>query len=119
MNDPTVLRARARGVLLFSLVTLAALYVAWFAGDATPWAEWLVFALPPVLLALGGWRRRRTAGFWSAVLALFWFSHGVMVAWSRPAERGFALAAVALAVVIVFAASLPGLQARFGGKRKG
>lgn len=119
MNAADSLRTRARAVLLFALAALAALYVAWFARDATPWAEWLVFALPPALLALGVWRRRRTAGFWSAVLALFWFSHGVMVAWSRPPERGFALAALALAVVIVFAASLPGLQARFAGKRKG
>ena len=118
MNDPSLLRTRARGVLLVSLTALAGLYVAWFAGDADPWAEWLVFALPPALLALGVWQRRRTAGFWAAVLALFWFSHGVMVAWSRPPERGFALAAVFLAVVVVFAASLPGLQARFAGKRK-
>lgn len=119
MNDLTPLRTRARVVLLVSLVALALLYVAWFLRDADPWAEWLVFALPPALLALGVWRRRRTAGFWSAVLALFWFSHGVMVAWSRPPERGFALAALTLAVVVVFAASLPGLQSRFAGKRKG
>ncbi|KGM53896.1 hypothetical protein N800_04005 [Lysobacter daejeonensis GH1-9] len=119
MNELTPLRARARVVLLMSLVALAALYVAWFSHDANPWAEWLVFALPPALLALGVWRRRRTAGFWAAVLALFWFSHGVMVAWSRPPERGFALAVLALAVVVVFAASLPGLQSRFAGKRKG
>ena len=119
MNPSSSLRTRARGALLVALAALAALYVAWFAGDADPWAEWLVFALPPALLAAGVWRRRHTAGFWAAVLALFWFSHGVMVAWSRPPERGFALAAVGLAVVIVFAASLPGLQARFAGKRKG
>lgn len=118
MNDPSVLRTRARAVLLLSLVALAALYATWFARDPDPWAEWVVFALPPALLAVGVWQRRRTAGFWSAVLALFWFSHGVMVAWSRPPERGFALAALALAVVVVFAASLPGLQGRFAGKRK-
>lgn len=119
MSDLTPLRTRARTVLLASLVALAALYAGWFSQDADPWAEWLVFALPPALLALGVWRRRRTAGFWAAVLALFWFSHGVMVAWSRPPERGFALAALTLAVVVVFAASLPGLQSRFAGKRKG
>ena len=119
MNDLESLRSRARIVLLSALAALAVLYVVWFAGDADPLAEWIVFALPPALLAVGVWRRRRTAGFWSAVLALFWFSHGVMVAWSRPPERGFALAALCLAVVIVFAASLPGLQARFAGKRNG
>jgi uncharacterized membrane protein len=47
------------------------------------------------------------------VLALLWFSHGVMVAWTRPPERGYALAEVALAVAIVLIASVPGLRARF------
>lgn len=118
MSDPDSSRTRARGVLLLALTSLTVLYAVWFSGDADPWAEWLVFALPPALLAWGVWRRRRTAGFWSAVLALFWFSHGIMVAWSRPPERAMALVAVVLAVVIVFAASLPGLQARFAGKHR-
>jgi hypothetical protein len=37
-----------------------------------------------------------------------------MVAWTRPPERGYALAEVALAVAIVLIASVPGLRARFG-----
>jgi hypothetical protein len=37
-----------------------------------------------------------------------------MVAWTRPAELGFALAEVALSLAIVLAASVPGLRARFG-----
>ena len=68
-------------------------------------------------LAAGVLRGVRVASFWAGVLALAWFSHGVMVAWSRPPERGFALAEIALALVIVFAASLPGLRARFGRKK--
>jgi len=51
------------------------------------------------------------------VLALFWFSHGIMVAWTRPAERGFALTEIALAVVVIFASSLPGIRARSAAKR--
>lgn len=117
MTAADSLRVRARIVLIGALLALAAIYVFWFARDADPWAEWLVFATPPALLAAGAWQRRRTAGFWAAVLALFWFSHGVMVAWSRPPERVFAILALALAVVVVFAASLPGLQARFASKR--
>jgi hypothetical protein len=39
-----------------------------------------------------------------------------MVAWTRAPERGFALAAVALSVAIVLAASVPGLRRRFGAR---
>ena len=61
-----------------------------------------------MLVAAATLRGSRTASFWAGVAALAWFSHGVMVAWSRAGERGYALAEVALALVIVFAASLPG-----------
>ena len=51
-----------------------------------------------VALLRGGGAR---TGFWAGVLALAWFSHGVMVAWTRPPERLFACAEIALAVGIV------------------
>jgi uncharacterized membrane protein len=105
----------ATRLLLFSLLGLAALYAFWFAREG--WAALLVFAGPPLLLALGAWRGGSRAAFWAGVLALAWFSHGVMVAWSRPPERELALVEIALALVVVFAASLPGLRARFGGRR--
>lgn len=100
----------ARRVLCAALAALALLFVAWF------WREpvtLLVFALPAA--ALLGWALRGgvRAGFWAGVLALAWFSHGVMVAWTRVPERGCALLEVALSVVIVLAASVPGLRARF------
>ncbi|RDZ29619.1 DUF2069 domain-containing protein [Lysobacter silvisoli] len=102
-------------MLLGSLLALAALYAAWF-GVAADWVALAVFALPPAWLALGVWRGGARAGFWSAVLALAWFSHGVMVAWSRPPERLYAWAELLLAVAVVFSASLPGLRLRFGAK---
>jgi uncharacterized membrane protein len=40
-----------------------------------------------------------------------------MVAWTRPPERGFAFAAIVLSLVVIFAASIPGLRARFAKKR--
>ncbi len=107
----------ARHVLVLALLGLMGLYVAWFGHRPSPTAELLVFALPPLVLAVGVLRRVRSAGFWASVLALAWFSHGVMVAWSRPDERGYALAEVVLALVVIFAASLPGLRARFAKKR--
>lgn len=100
----------AHRVLLFALIALVALYAYWFQTQPPALA---VFAVPVAVLALAVAFNRRTAGFWSALFALMWFSHGIMVAWTRAPERGFALLEVALAVVVVFAASIPGMQARF------
>ena len=107
----------ARSILIAALLLLAALYALWFAHDPHRIAAWLVFALPPALFAIAVARGRRTAGFWSGVFALAWFSHAVMVAWTRPPERMFAISALVLSLVIVFAASAPGLRARFATPR--
>ncbi len=101
-----------RWVLRLALLALVLLYATWFALDAQ-WVALGVFALPPLVLALVLPRPGLRAHFWAGLFALAWFSHGVMVAWSRPPERWFALLEVALALVIVFAASAPGLRARF------
>jgi uncharacterized membrane protein len=112
----------ARRLLRIALLALVLLYGAWFGGtrfddagfDAAPqWAALAVFALPPLLLALALPRHGARAGFCAGVLALLWFSHGVMVAWTRVPERWPALAEIVLALVVVFAASIPGLRARF------
>ena len=107
----------ASRVLVAALASLCVLYVAWFAPRPDPWAALAVFALPPLLLAAWRWRGAARAGFWAGVLALAWFSHGVMVAWTRPPERGHALLEVALALVVVAASSWPGLRARFARRR--
>ncbi len=110
--------ARAgRLALAAALLALAGVFVAWFRGDAQPLAAWALFALPPLLLCIGVLRARRAASFWSGVLALFWFCHGVMLAYDRPAERGWAVAEIVLALAIVVLSSLPGLRARFGRDR--
>lgn len=101
-------------VLLAALIGLTGLYLLWFGATPHPWVSLLVFALPPALLVAASLRGWRAAAFWAGVLGLLWFSHGVMVAWSRPAERLFAVAEIVLALVAIFAASWPGLQARFG-----
>jgi uncharacterized membrane protein len=110
----------ARRLLRVALLALALLYGAWFGAvrfDSAPqWVALAVFALPPLLLALALPRHGARAGFWAGVLALLWFSHGVMVAWTRVPERWPALAEVALALVVVFAASIPGLRSRFAKK---
>ncbi|MGB3392098.1 MAG: DUF2069 domain-containing protein [Stenotrophomonas sp.] len=103
--------------LLLALIALAALYSYWFLHDKHWLATQLVFTAPPLLLAIGlrlGWQRAR---FWSGVLALFWFSHGVMSAWTHRETALLAWVEIALSLLVVTLASLPGLRARFG-KRK-
>ena len=111
-------RAAARDRILLSaaLLALAALFALWSRDDRNVIAVLLVFALPPLLLAIGVWARRPSARFWSGVIALGWFSHGVMVAWADAAQRGHALAEIALALFIVFVSSASGLRAKFGRK---
>ena len=105
---------RDRVLLSIALLALAAVFALWFRDDRNVVAALLFFALPPLLLALGVWTQRRSARFWSGVIALGWFSHGVMIAWADAAQRGYALAEIALALFIVFVSSASGLRAKFG-----
>jgi len=107
----------SRRVLVCALIALTGLYLMWFGGMPSPWVTLFVFAMPPAALAMAALRERRGAGFWAGVFALGWFSHGVMVAYTRAPERLFATAEIVLALVVVFAASVPGMRARFS-KRK-
>lgn len=106
--------ARDRVLLSIALLALAAVFGLWFRDDNNVVAALLFFALPPLLLAVGVWTQRGSARFWSGVIALGWFSHGVMIAWADAAQRGYALAEIALALFIVFVSSASGLRAKFG-----
>lgn len=106
-----------RPTLLLALIALAALYTYWFLHDKHWLATQLVFTAPPLLLAIAlrlGWQR---ASFWAGVLALFWFSHGVMSAWTHRDTALFAWAEIVLSLLVIAQASLPGLRARFAAKR--
>lgn len=103
--------------LALALFALTALYVAWFWNDRHALAALLVFAVPPALLGLLAWRGWTRAGLTAGLIALLWFSHGVMVAWTRPPERVFAFAEILLTLVIIYLASMPGLRARFSKRR--
>ncbi|GAA4870723.1 DUF2069 domain-containing protein [Luteimonas vadosa] len=107
-------RRRSERLLAAGLAALIALFTAWFHDATQPLAAIAVFAGPPLLLLAGVLRGSRTAVFWSGVLGLFWFSHGVMLAYDRPGERALALGEVALSLLVIVAASWPGLHARFG-----
>ena len=105
-----------RKPLAVALLALAALFVLWFARDEHVLTGLLVFASPPLLLAIAAWRGWPRAGFVAGVLALFWVSHGVMQAWSEPVGRGFALGEIVLALAVVYTACIDGIRARFGRK---
>ena len=107
----------SKRLLALALVALAALYGLWFGRGEHALAAMLVLVLPPLLLAVAAWRGWPRAGFVAGVFALLWFSHGVMLAWSEPAERVFALIGIVLALVVVYASSIDGIRARFGKAR--
>jgi uncharacterized membrane protein len=107
---------RSRLVLAALLQLLAILYALWFYGDRQYTIALLVFSLPPIVLMIGVMARRRTAAFWAGVLALFWFSHAVMVAWADPVKAKFAWVGIVLSIGIVLATSWPAFAKRFGRK---
>lgn len=111
-------RRTARIVLGTALAALALLYAIWFHDDKYRTAALIIFALPPLLLLIGVLRGSAKAAFWAGVIGLFWFSHGVMVAYTRPAEAVFAWLEIALSIVVVLAASWPGLHARRHNRKR-
>lgn len=110
---------RAQRYLALALAALALLFVAWSLDHAQALAGLLAFALPPALLALAALLSWRRARFTASILALLWFSHGVMLAWAEPGARLFALAEIALALAVIHAACLPGIRARRARRRDG
>jgi len=99
--------------LAIVLLALAAVFAVWFAHDRHWLASQLVFTAPPLLLALGVVTGRGKAMFWAGVLALFWFSHGVMSAWSHPETAHLAWLELLLALAVIGISSAPGLRRRF------
>jgi uncharacterized membrane protein len=117
MADNPVRRRPSRVLLDILLFALSVLFALWFREDKHYLASMIVFVLPPLLMLLGVLRGSAKAAFWAGVFGLFWFSHGVMAAYSRPAEAGYASSEIVLAVLIILSSSWPGLRARFGRKR--
>lgn len=110
--------ARARDLLLgLALLLLAVLYAWWFRADRHLPAVLLIFVAPPLLLLAGVAAQRASARFWAGVLALFWFSHGVMSAWAHREAALYAWLEISLSLLIVALVSVPGMRARFAKKR--
>ena len=107
----------SRVVLAVSLAALALLYLLWHRDDAHFAAALIVFVAPPLLLLAGVLAGLRAAPLFSGIAALFWFSHGVMYAWTHPELALWPWAGIALSLSVVFSASLPGIRARFSRRR--
>ncbi|MFC5580320.1 DUF2069 domain-containing protein [Rhodanobacter terrae] len=85
-----------------ALVVLQLLWHGWlFPPPTTP--LWLVLAITviPLLLPLLAIRGPRRALLWVGILSLFYFCHGIAEGWSSSAERGLALAEIALTLLLI------------------
>jgi uncharacterized membrane protein len=107
----------SRCILIAALLLLSLSFALWFRNDTHLIASLLIFAALPLLLAVALLLGANRAAFWAGVLALFWFCHGVMVAWSRPNEAGWAWMEIVLALIVVLASAWPRLAAKFSKRR--
>lgn len=107
-----------RRIAFAAWALLAALQIAWHGlllpPAQIPVAIALGFSLLPLALPLLAIRHPQRALFWAGLVALLYFSHGVMEAWSAPAERLPALIEVVLTVLLIGAL---GADARRGRQR--
>ena len=87
-------------------IALVVLQFAWYLVIAPPagGSPWIALALtlPALLVPLFALRSGlRRALLWMGVVALFYFCHGVVAAWTAPAARAPALIESALCVVLI------------------
>ncbi|MDP1925024.1 MAG: DUF2069 domain-containing protein [Thiobacillus sp.] len=91
-----------------SLIALIFLCLAWelWLAPIRPGGSWLVLKTLPLLPALMGiLKGRRYTYQWAPMLVLFYFSEGVMRAWSETGlSAQLAIAEIVLSVVFFFAA---------------
>ncbi len=91
MATPTPRVRAARLVGRAAWAGLAVLQVVWHAWWVPPAQGQAllaaVVAVVPLLLPLLAWRRPSRALLWAGIVALFYFCHGIMEAWTVPAAR--------------------------------
>lgn len=84
---------------------LALLQVVWHAWLVLPqgasMGATLAIALLPLGLPLAYWRTPQRALLLAGMLGLFYFCHGVVVAWTMPHARALAWVEIALTVVLI------------------
>lgn len=103
----TATAARAQQVALFALgalILLQPLWHGWLAPPRTgaPMLAAALATLPWLPVLLSTLRNRRRGVLWGGALALFYFAHGVAVAWSGAGtDRLLALIEVALTLLLI------------------
>jgi uncharacterized membrane protein len=106
---------------VFALLLLQLLWHAVLApAERVP--VWLVtsfFAAPWLIVCVLVFIKHRTFSFWAGTLALFYFSHGVMEAWTQRDIWQLGALEAALCVWVIMAASWDGMKARFTKKQPG
>ena len=105
--DP--IRARLTLVTTIALFALALTY--WY-GMRPDMGAVLVFAVPALLMSVLVFLRWAPANLLAGVLALGWFSQGVMQAYVEPSDRVWSLMVALLSVIIVLSVSWVGLKVR-------
>jgi uncharacterized membrane protein len=84
---------------------LIALFVAWLGWFTPPSgrASWvaIAFVLVPLCLPVLALRQPARALLWVGILCLFYFCHGVAVAWTEPAQRLCAWLEIGLCVALI------------------
>lgn len=111
-------------LIRIGLLAMLALQILWHGALPVPrsplgWSAFALAVIPLLLLLPGAWRARPAPLFWTNLLCLFYFCHGVSEAWTTPAMRGWALAEITLAVVVVSAYGAFGLQSRRAARAVG
>ncbi len=108
--------SRTHRLLCAALLLLATLFAIGFRQQPN---TLMLAVIPPLLVAYAIWKKRASAPFWASVLALGWFTYGVMESWTlHGAARLYALAVTGLALIIIAAGNYSALRARFAGKSR-
>ena len=106
--------ARIIRIAFFALVLLQPAWHGWLHPPKELSPGWVVLlALLPLLPPLAGLLMQRgSAPFWAGLLALPYLCHGIAEAWASPPQRLLGVAECVLALVVVVAVGLQGLQRR-------
>jgi len=100
--------ARWRSFAAGSLIALILLSLAWelWLAPLRPGGSWLALKALPLAIALPGILRGKRYTFqWASMLILFYFTEGVVRAWSEAgASRALALTEIALTLIFYTAA---------------
>jgi len=83
---------------------------------AAAWLVTLIFSFPLIPICILILIKHRTFTFWGGTLALFYFCHGVMEAWTVRELWPLGVGEAAISVWVIMAASWDGMKARFSKK---